>query len=103
MFSVHPCGHAFHFDCLLGWIRTKVMSNDFPIKCMANCGTELGIGDITQVLAGEHELFEEFQKRQFEFALKKVPGITYCSTPNCTGVVKMEPGAKTTTCEICKQ
>ena len=46
-FGLLECGHIFHPECINGYLKAKIESNEVHIHCpMEGCGKRLSVSDI---------------------------------------------------------
>mgnify|MGYP000887854408 FL=1 len=98
------CGHLFHKECLLPYLKETITTFNFPIQCpFAGCKKEVLETDLKETLPSD--LYEKFEEFSLKFYLIKVNDrIARCFTANCPYVIEMDRAGQITVlkCPLCK-
>eukprot|EP01016_Furgasonia_blochmanni_P009451 TRINITY_DN13918_c0_g1_i2.p1 TRINITY_DN13918_c0_g1~~TRINITY_DN13918_c0_g1_i2.p1 ORF type:complete len:299 (+),score=45.06 TRINITY_DN13918_c0_g1_i2:65-961(+) len=100
-FGLDSCGHTFHTQCLLDYIKSQIDERKLPIRC-AECKAEMDRANIEDILPGD------YKDKFFRFSLENLVSLnsdmfSCCPTPDCTYMFEFAQGDTEFLCDVCNK
>ena len=83
--GILECGHIFHPQCLNGYLKAQIQSNELDMRCPEEkCKKKMPPQDICSYIDGT--LRDKYEKFMFNKYVENNSSMSWCPTAGCTAV-----------------